>query len=78
MIRILLVLALMVAFIAGLGLTMGWFHVSSDNDANSTHVTVMVDKDQIQDDKDNVVDKVQDLEDQEKDKEVATTTLKTQ
>ena len=60
MARMLLVFALIVAVIAGLGFYMGWFHFSSGSDDNNAHVTVSVDK-------------VQDLGQQAKDK-VATTT----
>ena len=77
MIRILLVLALIVAVVAGLGFYMGWFHFSSGSDDKNAHVTVSMDKGQIQKDKDKAVDKVQDLGQQAKDK-VATTTEKAQ
>jgi hypothetical protein len=70
------VLALIVAIVAGLGFYMGWFHFSSGSDGNNTHVTVSVDKDQIQKDKDKAVDKVKDLGQQTKDK-VETATQKT-
>ena len=73
MARMLLVLALIVAVVAGLGFYMGWFHFSSGGDGNSAHVTVSMDKGQIEKDKDKAVDKVQDLGQQAKDK-VATTT----
>ncbi len=75
MTRVLLVLALTVAVVAGLGFYMGWFHFSSSSDDNSANVTVSVDKEQIQEDTDKAVDKVQDLGPQAKD-EVATTTRK--
>ena len=55
MVRILLVLA---AVVAGLGFYRGWFHFSSGNDGKNAHVTVSVDKDQVQKDKDKAVDKV--------------------
>ena len=64
MIRVLLVLALIVAVVAGLGFYLGWFHFSSGSDDRKTHITVSVDK-------------VQDLGHQEKDK-VATTTQRAQ
>jgi multidrug efflux pump subunit AcrB len=73
MVRILLVLALILAVVAVIGFYRGWFHFSSGSDDNNAHVTVSVDNDQIQEDKDKVVDRVQDLGQQEKDK-VATTT----
>ena len=77
MARIFLVLVLIVAVVAGLGFYMGWFHFSSGSDGNSAPITVSMDKGQIQKDKDNVVDKVEDLGHQAKDK-VATTTQKAQ
>ena len=77
MVRMLFVLALIVAGVVGLGFYMGWFHFSSGSDDKNAHITVSVDKDQIQKDKDKAVDKVQDLGQQAKDK-VATTTQKAQ
>jgi len=70
-------LALIVAVVAGLGFYLGWFHFSSSSDHDSAHVTMSVDKDQIQKDTDKAVDKVQDLGQQAQD-EVAPTTQKTQ
>ena len=77
MIRMFLVLALIVAGVAGLGFYMGWFRFSSGSDGKNAHVTVSVDKDQIQKDKDKAVDKVKDLGQQAKDK-VGTATQKAQ
>jgi hypothetical protein len=77
MARVLLVLVLIVAVVAGLGFYMGWFHFSSGSDGNNAHFTVSVDKHQIQSDKDKAVDKVQGLEQEAKDK-VATTAEKAQ
>jgi multidrug efflux pump subunit AcrB len=77
MTRALLVLALIVAVVAGLGFYMGWFHFSSGSDGKSAHVTVSVDKGQVQEDTDKAVDKVQDLGQQTQD-EVATTTQQAQ
>jgi predicted negative regulator of RcsB-dependent stress response len=57
----LLGLALILAVVAGLGFYLGWFHFSSSSDNDSAHVTMSVDKDQIQKDTDKAVDKVQDL-----------------
>ena len=50
MTRMLLVLALIVY--------MGWFHFSSGRDDEDAHITVSVDQDQIQKDKNKAVDKV--------------------
>jgi len=77
MARMLLVLVLIVAVGAGLGFYMGWFHFSSGSDGNSAHVTVSMDKGQVQQDTDKAVDKVQDLGQPAKDK-VAPTTQKAQ
>ena len=77
MVRILLVLVLIVAIVAGLGLYMGWFHFSSASDDNSAHITVTVDKAQLQEDQDKAVDTVQDLGEKVQDK-VETTTKKIQ
>lgn len=77
MIRMLLGLALIVAVVAGVGFYMGWFHFSSGSDGNRAHVTVSVDKDPMQKDKDKAVEKVQDLGQQAKD-EVAPTARKAQ
>jgi hypothetical protein len=68
MIRMLGVLALIVAVVAGLGFYMGWFHFSSGSDGKNAHVTVSVDKGRIQEDKDKAVDKARDLGQQAKDK----------
>ncbi len=75
MIRMLLVLVLIVAVVAGLGFYMGWFHFSSSSDSRDAHVTVSVDKGRIQEDKDKAVDTGKDLGQQVKD-EVATATRK--
>ena len=54
-----LLLLLIVIVIAGV--LLGWFHFSSSNDAGRPNVTLSVDKDKIEADKNTVVDKVQDL-----------------
>jgi multidrug efflux pump subunit AcrB len=71
--RVLLVIAVLVAVVAVIGFYRGWFHFSSDSNDNNAHVTVSVDNDQIREDKDNAVDKVQDLGQQAKDKVTTTT-----
>ena len=68
MTRMLSVFVVIVAVVVGLGFYMGWFHFSSGSDGNSAHITVSMDKGQIQKDKDKAVDKVQDLGQQAKDK----------
>jgi hypothetical protein len=59
MARTFFVLALIVAGVVGLGFYMGWFHFSSSSDGRNSHITVSVDKDQIQKDKDKAVDTVE-------------------
>lgn len=54
-------LVLIVLIVVGLGFYLGWFNFSSGNSPGTSNVTVSVDKDKIEADKDNVVDKVQDL-----------------
>jgi hypothetical protein len=68
MARMLLAFALIVAVVAGLGFYMGWFRFASGSDGNSAHVTMSVDKEQIQEDADKAVDAVQDLGPQAKDR----------
>ncbi|MFH2002032.1 MAG: hypothetical protein ABIK28_20325 [Planctomycetota bacterium] len=57
---ILLVLVVVVGVI--LGFYLGWFNFSSSNDQGKPNVTLTVDQDKIEADKDKVVDKVKDLE----------------
>jgi len=73
MTRMLSVFVVIVADVVGLGFYMGWFHFSSGSDGNSAHITVSMDKGQIQKDKDRTVEKVEDLGHQAKEK-VGTTT----
>ena len=49
------------AVIAGVGFDRGWFHVTSDGSPGETAVTVTVDKEKIQQDKNDAQKKVQDL-----------------
>lgn len=77
-VRVLLALALAVGVVAGVSFYMGWFpFFSSDSDGKNAPVTVSVDKDQIQKDKDKTVDNVKDLGQPAKDK-VETATQKGQ
>jgi hypothetical protein len=71
----LIVLVLIVAAVAGLGLYRGWFAFGSENASDKANVTLSVDKGKIEEDKDKAVEKVQDLGHQAKDK-TATTTQK--
>jgi hypothetical protein len=77
MARMLLVLVLIVAVVAGLGSYLGWFHFSSASDDNNAHITMSVDKDQFRKDKDKTVDQAQDLGEKVEDK-VETTVKKIQ
>ena len=69
----LILIVLIVAGVAGLGFYRGWFHVASDSAADKANVTLTVDKDKIEQDKNKAVDKVQDLGHQAKEKAAATT-----
>jgi lipopolysaccharide biosynthesis regulator YciM len=60
----------------GLGFYMGWFQFSTDNQNNKSNISLSVDRDKLESDKDKAVDAVQDLGQQAKDK-VAGTTPKT-
>jgi hypothetical protein len=68
MVRMILVIVLIAAVVAGIGFYRGWFHFSSDSGSNNAKVTVSVDKDKIEEDKDKAVDKMQDLGKQAEDK----------
>jgi hypothetical protein len=70
---ILIVIALIVVGGVGLGFYLGWFHVSSRTDTSKPNITLTVDKDKIQADKDKAVDKVQDLGQKAENKIEATT-----
>jgi uncharacterized protein YxeA len=70
---IVFVLVLIVVGVVSLGFYLGWFHFSSGSDGSNAHVTVSVDTDQIHEDADKAVDKVQDLELRAKDKVVTAT-----
>jgi uncharacterized protein YxeA len=70
---VLIVLALIVVVGVGLGFYLGWFNFSSRNDTGKPNVTLSVDKDKVEADKDKVVDKVQDLGHKAVDKIAATT-----
>ena len=64
-------LVLVVACAIGLGFYMGWFQFSSGSDGNQDSITLSVNKDTIQDDKDKAVDRLQHMG--EKDTMAATT-----
>jgi hypothetical protein len=69
--RLLLVLALVLAGVLGLGIYMRWFHVSSDSVGGTSNVTFSVDKEKIQEDEKKLAEKVHNLGSQSKDKSVA-------
>jgi predicted negative regulator of RcsB-dependent stress response len=54
-------LIVLAVIVVGLGFYLGWFHVSSHSNAAKSNVTFSVDKNKIEADKDQAVDKVQDL-----------------
>ena len=66
--RFRIVLVLIIAGIVGLGWYRGWFHVSSDRGADKSNVTLTVDKDKMQADKEKAAGKVQDLKHQANDR----------
>lgn len=66
-----LAVVLVVACAIGLGFYMGWFQFSSGSDGNQDSITLSVNKDTIQDDKDKAVDKLQHMG--QKDTATATT-----
>lgn len=66
-------LVLLLVVIVVVGVFLGWFHFSSSNDTGAPNVTLSVDKDKIEADKNKVVDKAQDLEHKAVDKAAATT-----
>ncbi len=61
MARLLMVLVVIAAVVAGVGFYRGWFRATSDGSADQPAVTVTVDKEKIQQDKDDAQKKVDDL-----------------
>ena len=59
--RFLLVLVLIAAGVAGVGFYRGWFDLTSDRASEKSNVTLTVDKDKIDQDKQKVSDKAKDL-----------------
>lgn len=59
--RFLLVLVLLLAGVAGLGFYRGWFSVAKDNTDHKTNMTLSVDRDKIQDDKETARERVQEF-----------------
>jgi hypothetical protein len=64
--RLVIVLVLIVFGVGGLGLYRGWFHLTSDRDADKSNITLTVDKGKMQEDKQKAIDKVDSLGDQAK------------
>jgi hypothetical protein len=54
--RLLLALALLTAAVALIGFTRGWFRVSADRGADTTGVTLTVDREKVRIDRDKAVD----------------------
>ncbi|HEX8521564.1 MAG TPA: hypothetical protein VF669_04850 [Tepidisphaeraceae bacterium] len=59
--RMAVVLVLVVGGIIAFGFHRGWFRAASENAGGQSDVTLSVDRDKMQDDKNKAVDKVQDL-----------------
>ena len=58
---LLIAVALVPVAVVGLGFYRGWFGFSSSNDESKSNVTLSVDKDKIETDKDDAVEKAQEL-----------------
>jgi cell division protein FtsX len=56
-----IVLVVLVAAVIGVGFYQGWFAFSSDTAGSKTNVTVTVDKEKIEQDKEKATEKVQEL-----------------
>jgi hypothetical protein len=66
MLRLIGLLVVVAVIVAGIGWYRGWFQVSSTNTGQGPHVTVTVDKDKIQSDKQEAKEKVEELKDRVK------------
>ena len=66
-------LVILLVVIVVVGVYLGWLHFSSSNDTGKPNVTLSVDKDKIEADKNKMVDRMQDLEHKAMDKTPATT-----
>jgi len=71
--RLLRVLILIVAGVAGLSFHQGWFHFASDSSDHKVHITATVDKDKFQEDEKKAMEEVQHLGHQVKEKAAAPT-----
>ncbi len=54
-------IVLVLAIVAGVGFYRGWFQVASNNEDANSQITLTVDKDKIQDDREAATEKVEDL-----------------
>ncbi len=66
-----LVIVVIVVGVFAIGLYMGWFFVDSTNADGTSNITLTVDKDKIERDKDRIVGAVQDLGQEARDKAAA-------
>ena len=57
--RLLIVLALIVAVVIGLGFYMGYFHFNSDSTDGTSHITFTVEQKKIQEDERKALEKLQ-------------------
>ena len=71
--RLIVVIGVMLAAFFVFGLYMGWFRVASNSADGKSNITLTVDKDKIEQDKDKAAARLQALGHQAKDKAVATT-----
>ena len=71
--RFVIFLVLVMACVVGLGFYRGWFSVASNTDDAKRNVTFTADPTKIREDENKVVEKVQDLGHQAKDKTAAPT-----
>ena len=76
--RLLIVLVLVVAVVAGLGFYMGWFHVGWSSAEGEGHITGTLDENKFQEDKNKALKSVQDLGHQGTDKAGAPTEKSTE
>jgi len=60
--RILIVLALVVAGVIGLGFYQKWFNVASNSAEGQSHITLTVDKDKMRTDEHKAVEKMESME----------------
>lgn len=59
--RLFILFVLIVVGVVGLGFYRGWWRFASDSTGTKVHLNVTVDKDKIQEDKQEALEKVQDL-----------------